>query len=90
MVYLSAQMSDTEKIVIFESFRIRIFRFHSATVLTNTIIVNKYGDPLSTNHLVLNDSKICATCWGTIRASRMLVKALKGIRMSKMQFKGMA
>jgi hypothetical protein len=33
--------------------------------------------------LVLNDSKKRATSWGTICASRMLVKALKGIRMSK-------
>jgi hypothetical protein len=39
---------------------------------------------LSTNHLVLNDSKKRATTWGTIRSLRMLVKALKGIRMSKM------
>jgi hypothetical protein len=34
--------------------------------------------------LVLNDSKKRATTWGTIRSSIMLVKALKGIRMSKM------
>jgi hypothetical protein len=40
--------------------------------------------------LVLNDSKNRATSSGTIHASRMLVKALKGIRMSKMQYKGTA
>jgi hypothetical protein len=42
------------------------------------------------NHLVLKNSKKRVTSWGTICASRMLVKALKGIRMSKMQYKGMA
>jgi hypothetical protein len=43
------------------------------------------GRWLLINLIVLNDGKKCATSWGTIRASRMLVK---GIRMSKMQCKG--